>query len=53
MHQKFIYQESEEVRGEKVIPKLKAEVWYPDSSKTVGFPHPWAYKACTQPCWQN
>lgn len=26
MHQKFRYQESEEVRGEKVIPKLKADV---------------------------
>ena len=53
MHQKFRCQESEEMWGEKVIPKLKADVWYPDSSKTVGFPHPWAYKAWTQPCWQN
>ena len=53
MHQKFRCQESEEMWGEKVIPKLKADVWYPDSSKTVGFPHSWAYKAWTQPCWQN
>ena len=52
MHQKFRYQESE-VKGEKVIPKLKADVWHPDSSKTVGLIHPWAYKAWTQPCWQN